>query len=689
MIGTASIVTLEERVLRRAGQVSPEAGRLAQAMSVLGDGMPLSTAADLAEIETAAAGELALGLRRLDVLSAEDPFAFVHPLVRRSLYDGLTVPQRHALHARAAEVLAAGGADLEARAAHLALLPPAGSVTVSTHQLQAAESALGRAAPDEAITWLERGLAEDAPHPPRAELLARLGLARSALRDPAAVPLLQEAYANLRDAELRRIVAVELAYTIGVAGAWEEAAAVIEAAERDLGGDPEAEADLAAIRGTMELHDARRVGSFTARRAELERIAQGAGAGANAVATVLACAAVYEGDVAQARHQLSLARRDERLLRDPGANGWAVPLLFMTPMLLDDVTSAQALIEQTEAAAQTSGSALHALSALASDAWLRARRGDLIEAEADLGTLLELSQEAGMAMLTANVVMFLIDVLVERDSAQATADAIEQMAVPPELLPTWVGARLLEDRARLRLVRGLRESGIADLRAAGETADALHLGPLVSSWRSTLALALGQEDADEALGLVERELELARRTGRPRPQGVALRALGVLSARGDEGIAHLEESVAILRQSPSRLEQARSLVALGGALRRAGRLKEARSTLRAGLELAIASGADRLRASAEEELRAAGGRRRREGRTGIETLTPSETRVARLAAAGHTNVEIAQRLFVSVKTVETHLAHVYGKFALSGTGSRWRLAGLLGDSATQPNSANL
>jgi DNA-binding CsgD family transcriptional regulator len=683
MVETASIVTLEQRVLRRAARVSPEAGRLAQAMSVLGDGVPLSTAADLAEIEPAAAGELALGLRRLDVLAAEDPVAFVHPLVRRSLYDGLTVPQRRALHARAAEVLAAAGADLEACAAHLALLPPAGSVIVSTHQLQAAESALGRAAPGEAISWLERGLAEDAPHPPRAVLLARLGLARTVLRDPAAVPLLEEAYATLEDAELRRIVAIELAYTLGVGGAWEESAAVIYEAERDLAADPEAEADLAAIRGTMELHDARRVERFRARRGELERIARGAGAGANAVATVLACAAVYEGDVVQARVQLSLATRDERLLHDPGANGWAVPLLFMTPILLDDMATAQGLIEQTGAAARSSGSALQALSALACDGWLRARRGDLIEAEADLNTLLELSQEAGMAMLTANVVMFLIDVLIERDSAQATADTIEQTAVPPGLLPTWVGARLLEDRARLRMVRGLREGAIEDLRAAGETADALHLGPLVSSWRSTLALALGPKNAEEALGLVERELALARRTGQPRPQGVALRALGVLSARGDEAVAHLEESVAILRQGPSRLEHARSLVALGGALRRAGRLKEARSTLGAGLDLASACGADRLRADAEDELRTAGGRRRRAGPTGIETLTPSETRVARLAAAGHTNVEIAQRLYVSVKTVETHLAHVYGKFDLSGTGSRWRLAGLLGQSATQ------
>jgi DNA-binding CsgD family transcriptional regulator len=277
--------------------------------------------------------------------------------------------------------------------------------------------------------------------------------------------------------------------------------------------------------------------------------------------------------------------------------------------------------------------------------------------------------------------MFLIDVLVERDSARATADAIEQMPIPPGLLPTWTGAALLVDRARLRLARGRREAAVADLRAAGDTAGTLGVGPLVSGWRTTLALALGPEDAAERRRLAEDELALARRTGCPRPQGIALRTLGQVSARGDEALAHLQESEAILRDGPSRLEHARSLVALGGALRRDGRLREARPVLGAGLAGATACGADRLRTEAEEELRAAGGRRPRAPRTGLQMLTPSETRVARLAAGGHTNVEIAQRLFVSVKTVETHLAHVYEKLGLSGAGSRGRLASLLAAAA--------
>jgi DNA-binding CsgD family transcriptional regulator len=79
---------------------------------------------------------------------------------------------------------------------------------------------------------------------------------------------------------------------------------------------------------------------------------------------------------------------------------------------------------------------------------------------------------------------------------------------------------------------------------------------------------------------------------------------------------------------------------------------------------------------AQTELLAAGGRRRAD-LLGGAALTASELRVAQLAASGASNAEIAQALFVSLKTVETHLAHSYAKLGLAGAGSRRRLAGLL------------
>src|SRR5262249_21721208 len=155
---------------------------------------------------------------------------------------------------------------------------------------------------------------------------------------------------------------------------------------------------------------------------------------------------------------------------------------------------------------------------------------------------------------------------------------------------------------------------------------------------------------DEARELAREEAELAQSTGLARPYGVALRAVGLLEP-GDSGLETLQQSVSVLGETDARLEYARSLVELGAALRRRNRRSEARDWLTAGMERAYRCGAQRLVARARQELHAAGARPRRITRSGIDALTASELRVARLAAAGATNPEIAQELYVTIKTV--------------------------------------
>src|SRR5262249_54058662 len=128
-----------------------------------------------------------------------------------------------------------------------------------------------------------------------------------------------------------------------------------------------------------------------------------------------------------------------------------------------------------------------------------------------------------------------------------------------------------------------------------------------------------------------------------------------------------------LRNSPALLERARSLAELGAALRRAGRRAPARDPLAEALDLAARCGARPLAVRVREELNATGARPRREWRTGVEALTPSELRVARLAAEGQTNREIAQTLYVTLKTVEGHLGRVYGKLEIGGRGELSRV----------------
>ena len=146
-------------------------------------------------------------------------------------------------------------------------------------------------------------------------------------------------------------------------------------------------------------------------------------------------------------------------------------------------------------------------------------------------------------------------------------------------------------------------------------------------------------------------------------------------AGGEEGIELLRRSAELLGGTRARLQHAESLIELGAALRRANHRKDAREPLREGLEVAHRCGAVPLEERALTELAAAGARPRGVMRSGVDALTPSELRVARMAGGGMTNREIAQSLTVTPKTVETHLRHVYQKLNVS---KRTELAGALG-----------
>lgn len=170
--------------------------------------------------------------------------------------------------------------------------------------------------------------------------------------------------------------------------------------------------------------------------------------------------------------------------------------------------------------------------------------------------------------------------------------------------------------------------------------------------------------------------------GTHRAIGTTLRAAGLLE-KGESRIQTLKHAVEELSQSQSRLELARALHDYGAALRRANRRSEARTPLQAALTIAREARAAPLRDRAAQELKATGARVSRPGVTGVDALTASEHRIASMAAAGMPNRDIAQALFVTVKTVETHLGHIYPKLNLTG---RAQLAAALGDRGTSAES---
>jgi DNA-binding CsgD family transcriptional regulator len=168
-------------------------------------------------------------------------------------------------------------------------------------------------------------------------------------------------------------------------------------------------------------------------------------------------------------------------------------------------------------------------------------------------------------------------------------------------------------------------------------------------WRGDLALALAATgEREAALALAAEDLERARRFGAAGVRGSAERTLGLVTG-GEDGLVLLADAARTLAGSSARLLYAEALTDLGAALRRANHRAAARDPLR----LAI------------DEHRAAGGRARRTFVSGVESLTPSERRVARMAASGLTNREIAQQLYLTVKTVEMHVGNALAKLDIS------------------------
>jgi DNA-binding CsgD family transcriptional regulator len=227
--------------------------------------------------------------------------------------------------------------------------------------------------------------------------------------------------------------------------------------------------------------------------------------------------------------------------------------------------------------------------------------------------------------------------------------------------------------AAIALERANHPLALQEALSAGELAEPIGVvNPAIAPWRALAALAArAAGDTCLAARLADEQLEHARAFGAPGTVGAALRVQALVL----DDVELLAEAERVLSPSLARLEHARALVDLGAALRRHGERALSREPLAAGLEIAHRCGAQPLAERALTELRAAGARPRRIMRTGLAALTPSERRIAGLAAAGHTNREIGGELFVTKATVESHLRSVFRKLDVH---SRDELAARLG-----------
>ena len=672
-------------VLARLGRLGGEAVALARAVAVLGAGAEVALAARLADLDPAAAELAADRLAAAQILAPVRPLEFFHPLLAAAVREDIAPGALRIAHRRAAELTNREGDGSLARvAAHLFASGPANDPWVVQRLRDAAHDALERGAPEIAADYLRRALAEPPAAGERPALLLLLGTAEWRAGQPDAIAHLEQALAAA-DEDPRTLIAacalLALAYNV-----TDRAECAVEVLDQALA----AVGDRSSM-GTTALRDARlaltleaaiaMVGMVNGRTAPVallraERLRGRLGALADPPAPLLVMLANYAARRNRAAEARELAERALACEPYPPPLDICNVLVFVLT-LVECYDAVQRLCEELVVIARRRGAMQELVGISLFRASASCECGALADAQADARWALERAD--GVNRMHA--VSEMTRVLIERDELREAEDVLEQCADPLASRSIRV-VRFLMVRGRLRGAEGRLQEALGDFLECGQRCEPLGLS-IASTfpWRAEAALVqalLG--DPREARRLAGEQLELARAFGRPRTLGISLRACGLVEG-GAAGLELLGEAVKALERSQSPLELARALSDYGAALRRAGRRVKARTELERALDVAHHCGARRIANQARAELIAAGAKPRRDAVTGRDALTAGELRVARLAAQGLTNREIAQALFITTKTAKAHLGHVYRKLDVTRRGQLANaLAGLLDES---------
>ncbi len=664
-------------VTLRLSRLPTEARRLAAAVAVLGGDAEIGDAAALAELDDRHLASLAAtALARTDLMRVSSlNIEFVHPVVRAAVYESIDPGQRLTAHRRAAQLLDEGGAEPEHVAAHLDLVHPAVDPFVVETLRVAADRALVRGAPEAAVRYLRRALAEPPLEEVRVDTLLELGLAEQRVDIASASEHLAEALEAIEEPLRRARVALELGRSLFRLNRGPEAVWVFEDAITRLS-DSEPE-----LREMLEAELINSAGFDTAvidvSRERILRIDEEALVGEVGSAVMRATLRYFDARSGTNRDAVwGLAEPRVIAALVDSMPSVAISCAAAALMYAEDPVAVDRFFDAVMKAAKERGELVTLSNMLCFRGLTLAQRGDLDSAMCDLRESDELVPYLPTQQGAIYFHSYLADVLTNRGELDEAERTLAKLGLPEEVAESGHLIFFLGARGWLRLASGNAAGARDDFERLGRCMEAFGLrNPALVAWRTHLALALIALDRrDEALELAREEVELARDWGAPRPIGVALRALG-LAQGGEEGIATLRESLEVLGRSSAKLERARTLVELGAALRRANKRAEARELLKEGLDQAVRSGSQPLVDQAEAELAATGARPRRLLLSGVESLTASERRVADFAAKGLSNKDIAQTLFVTTKTVEVHLSNVYRKL---GIGSRNELPQALG-----------
>lgn len=677
LIGTTDVRSLVPRtvvdtVVQRLTALGTAEQALARAVAVL-EHAPLRIAAELAGLTPEQAGAAADRLRDAGLLATERRLGFRHALLRSAVSAATGAATRDDLHRRAARVLADEPDGLHPAAGHLLEAEGVADPWAATLLRTAAQAAVADGAPQAAVDLLRRAVAEPPPAADLPALLAELGTAELRAGDPAAMATLERAVrGGTGDPVLRAHLGLALATAYHVGGFYDRTVPILSDALAGLGpehGDLTLVVEAVLVAAALCLPD-----EIAGARARLAAHGDLAGTTPGERLLLIHQASVANAGPDPIARAGELARRaigdgeSPEQVADPFA--WTIARIHLA--CAGELDTVVRLCGQgLDRAAREGSVPLHAAASVVRG-WAHLWAGRLDDAATDLGAALHQADLVpGGQLLRLLAAAGRAEALLEQGrlaEAQAVvADVPEEIAADPL---NATGIHLLRARGLVRGAAGDHGGALASLHTCGERLADLDMdSPTWCAWRPAAVeslWALGR--VDEARDLAAVELARAEAKGAAGVLGQALRISGEVAADSAAGLVLLERSVAVLDGSEARLQEARSRVALGAALRRTGRRVEGRDELRRGRELAHRLGAVPLAERAATELALAGGRAGRIELTGVAALTSAERRVCALAATGLRNRDIAQRLFVSTKTVEVHLSRAYRKLGVGRDG---------------------
>ena len=678
------------------------AAALAEEVAALDDGARgvlrgAAVAGDPFEPELAAA---AAGVSESDALVALDEllaadlvrhtdvprrFRFRHPLVRSAVYEGAPGGWRLAAHERCAEALAARGASAVARAHHVEHAGRAGEASAVAILTEAAEAVVSRT-PDGAVRWYAAALRllPDGDGQRLPLLLAHAGALAAAGRFPEARDVLGrcEALAPPEAGELRARLILGRSVVDGLMGRHDRAQVRLAAVAERLDEFPDAQAVALLLQlGYCGIYR-QTYGEARDAATRAHALAEQVGDPVLRATTVgvLALAEALDGRIADAdRRRDEAARMLDAMTDDEVAPAVAaVSQLAAVEWYLDRLQDSVAHIDRAVRVARATGQVQLFPSFAPTMGWVLTVAGRPTEAVELLDAAAEAARLTGSSHAVAWVLFARTIANLESGNLEAAlADGEESLELCRELDP----ASIVRCFSGATYGVALAEGGEAD-RGLAVAADSAG-GPLLPRFAAVsrpffldrlvpAQLALGRRaEAERAVAAIE---EAAEQTGLRSAHAAVLRARAAIALDGGDAAAAAEQalaSAALSDEIGAAIQAGLARTVAGRALAAAGEAERAREVLpRAATEL-DACGARRYRDAAELELGRLGVRRHRRSRagradgTGIETLTERELEVARLIVDRRTNSQIAAELFLSRKTVETHIRNLFHKLDVS------------------------